>query len=150
MRQLIEKSLEFNLAATFCFIDFKAASDSIDRDVLWMLLNHYGLPVKIINIIKNSYEYSKSCVEAENSEWFEIKTGVKQGCVWSPLLFGLVIDWIMSDMGDKGIETEPKVGSRRPGWKLPDLDFADDIALIESVLNELEDKKQHDSSNQRV
>ena len=41
-------------------------------------------------------------------------------------------------MGDKGVEIEPKVGSRRLGWKISDLDFADDIAIIESTLKELE------------
>jgi hypothetical protein len=31
--------------------------------------------------------------ENEMTDWFEVKTGVKQGCVMSGFLFLLVIDW---------------------------------------------------------
>ena len=55
-----------------------------------------------------------------------MKTGVKQGCVLSPFLFSLAVDWIMSKT----------VGEVKRGiqWtfakRLEDLDFADDIALL--------------------
>jgi len=57
----------------------------------------------------------------------QIVTGVKQGCILSPLIFLPVIDWVMKkatrDIAS-GIE-----------WltdsKLKDLDFADDIALLD-------------------
>ena len=31
------------------------------------------------------------------SKWisFNIKTGVRQGCIWSPLLFNIVINWVL-------------------------------------------------------
>ena len=44
----------------------------------------------------------------------------------------------MSNINERGITIEPKAGSRRPGWRLLDLDFADDITIIESTLSELE------------
>ena len=56
---------------------------------------------------------------------FDILTGVRQGCVLSPFLFLIVIDFLMRrtvDGRDYGITW----GTR----KLTDLDFADDIALI--------------------
>ena len=30
--------------------------DSLDREMLWKLLQHYGIPKKCISLIRNSYE----------------------------------------------------------------------------------------------
>ena len=38
------------------FCRFRKAFDSVDIDTLWKLLRHYGVPVKIVNIIRSSYE----------------------------------------------------------------------------------------------
>ena len=38
------------------FVDYEKAFDSMDRQTLWKLLRHYGIPVKITNIIRNLYE----------------------------------------------------------------------------------------------
>ncbi len=68
------------------------------------------------------------------STWFKIVTGVRQGDIWSPLLFGLVIDFIMRhavDDNNRGIVLIPRRSSRYPQVRLSDLDYADDIALFE-------------------
>ena len=43
------------------------------------------------------YEGTKCSVvhEGQLTEAFEIRTGVRQGCLLSPFLFLLAIDWIM-------------------------------------------------------
>ena len=70
------------------------------------------------------------------SEDFEVKTGVRQGCLLSPFLFLLVIDWIMKS----------STAGRRNGiqWtllsQLDDLDFADDLALLSQSRNQMQDK----------
>ena len=73
-------------------------------------------------------------VKVNNSltEWFFIKTGVRQGCILSPLLFGITIDWI----------TKRSMENKTTGIKwlnnttLEDLDFADDIALLSHSYND--------------
>ena len=57
----------------------------------------YGLPPKVINIVKDMYANNLCCVrhEGQHSEWFQVKTGVRQGCIISPLLFLIVIDYVM-------------------------------------------------------
>ena len=44
------------------FIDFEKAFDSIHRESLWCILRHYGIPCKIVTIIKMLYEGFKSMV----------------------------------------------------------------------------------------
>ena len=56
LRQIIEKSMAFQLDISFCFIDFRAAFDSVDREQMYQIMKHYGLPQKVINIIRNSYD----------------------------------------------------------------------------------------------
>ena len=89
------------------FIDFKRAFDSVHRPTMWKILRSYGIPIKIINVIKLLYEGSSSCVRVggSNTESFEITSGLKQGDVLSPVLFVIVVDWIMRRIidGEDGI-----------------------------------------------
>ena len=86
-----------NGRAPINFVDFEKAFDSIDRTVLWKLLRHYGLPTKFVTLIKNMYEGFTGHVifNGQVSEGFQIGTGVRQGCLLSPLLFLIAIDWTM-------------------------------------------------------
>nr|KAG5701641.1 hypothetical protein BaRGS_019330 [Batillaria attramentaria] len=94
LRIIVEQSLEWNSPLNINFID---CFDSVDREALWKLLRHYGVPRKIISLIQCTYQ-DMSCKIAhagQLSESFEVKTGVRQGCLLSPFLFLLVIDWII-------------------------------------------------------
>ncbi|CAH1266800.1 Hypp3579 [Branchiostoma lanceolatum] len=56
LRIILEQSIEWNSPLYINFIDYEKVFDSLDRPALWKLLRHYGIPVKITNLIKNSYE----------------------------------------------------------------------------------------------
>ena len=144
LRIIIEQSLEWNSALYLTFIDYTKAFDSLDRPTLWKLMRHYGIPDKITNIIKNSYE-GMSCRVVHGgqlTDTFQVKTGVRQGCLLSPFLFLLAIDWIMKS----------STKDRRNGiqWtlmgQLDDLDFADDIALLSHTHRQMQDKMNTISS----
>ena len=100
----------------------------MDRETLWKLLRHYGVPEKIITLIHCTYQ-DLSCKIAhasQLSESFKVKTGVRQGCLLSPFLFLLVINWIMKTTTtgrNNGIQWTPLM-------QLDDLDFADDLVLL--------------------
>ena len=63
-------------------------------------MHHYGIPVKFVTLIQQMYEYA-TCQVIHNgklSETYEVKTGVGQGCILSPLIFYHGdIDWIMRE-----------------------------------------------------
>ncbi|VDP32577.1 unnamed protein product [Schistosoma margrebowiei] len=125
---IVEQSTEWNSSLYTNFIDYEKALDSVDRTTLWKLLRHYGVPQKIVNTIQDSYDElnCKIVHERQLTDSFKVKTGVREGCLLSPFLFLLVIDWIM----EKSI-FEEKCGIQWTfGMQLDDLDFADDLALL--------------------
>ena len=138
LRIIVEQSLEWNSPLYVNFIDYEKAFDSVDRETLWKLLRHYGIPGKIISLIRCTYQ-DMSCRIAhagQLSESFEVKTGVRQGCLLSPFLFLLVIDWIM-----KTTTTGRNNGIQWTLWtQLDDLDFADDLALLSHNHSQMQDK----------
>ena len=89
-------------------------------------------------MVQMLYEDSECAVldEGEESEWFKVNTGVKQGDVMSGFIFLMVVDWIM-----RNTTAGNKTGIR---WnftsKLEDLDFADDIALMSSRYTHMQTK----------
>ncbi|VDO85034.1 unnamed protein product [Schistosoma margrebowiei] len=56
LRIIVEQSIERNSSLYTNFIEYKKAFDSVDRTTLWKVLRHYGMPQKIVNIIRNSYD----------------------------------------------------------------------------------------------
>ena len=49
------------LISIISFIDSEKAFDSIDRDSLWKIMRHYGIPNKYISIVKTSYYEGMTC-----------------------------------------------------------------------------------------
>ena len=49
----------------------------------------------MVKAMYKMYEQSKCAVVDGSYNWFDVRTGVKQGCWMSGLLFLLVIDWVM-------------------------------------------------------
>ena len=123
LRQIIEKCMAFQLDVSFCFIDFRAAFDSVDREMMYKIMKHNGISQKVVNVIRNSYEGFKCCVKAEGEkgQMFDVRTGVRQGDVWSPILFGLVINYVLANSIQGGTDI---------GRCVADLDFTDDVALL--------------------
>ena len=140
-RRIMEGFQDYQLPLTITFLGFKKAFDSIDRKVMFAVLRHYGIPVAVVNTISELYINSKSTVgllvDGNISDPFEVSTGVLQGDVLAPFLFIILVEYLMrkatSDL-DSGVETHPRRSRRYLAKVLNDLDFADDIALLESKM----------------
>lgn len=110
------------------FVDFKAAFDTVARKSLIFKLNCLGVSTKVINFIEAVYKESVSAVWGgdELSDCFSTKSGVKQGCLLSPLLFALYLNDLHDFLGG--------------GISLNDLNirllmYADDIVILADDVN---------------
>ena len=70
-------------------IDFKKSYDSVRREIIYKNLIEYGIPRKLVRLIKMSVTetYSRVQVGKNVSGRFPIKNGLKQGDALSPMLF---------------------------------------------------------------
>ena len=85
---MLEKKWEYNEEVHQLFIDFKKAYDSVRR-VLYKILMEFGIPRKLVRLIKMSLTetYSRVRVGKNVSDRFPVRNGFKQGDALSPLLF---------------------------------------------------------------
>lgn len=144
LRVIVEQSAEMRAPLYLIFIDFERAFDCLDQSAIWKVLRCYGVPEKMIRLIKALYDDAKCLVlhEGLKSNHISVKTGVRQGCILSPLLFNLVLDAIMrqSISTNNGIHLGLQT-------RLNDLDYADDICLLSQSYSELQQKINNISLN---
>jgi sorting nexin-29 len=95
IRKILEKKWEYNEAVHQLFIDFKKAYDSARREVLYNILTEFGIPMKLVRLIKMclSETYSRVRVGKHLSDTFPIKNGLKQGDALLPLLFNFALEY---------------------------------------------------------
>jgi len=72
---IVEQSIEWNSPFFVNFVDYEKAFDSLERETLWKLPRHYGVPMKFINLIRNSYQALSCRVvhKGQLTEKFEVK-----------------------------------------------------------------------------
>ena len=101
------------------FIDFMKASNRIWSAALW-----YNISANLIQVIKHLYDKATSAVLFNNSigDWFQTTTGIKEVCPFSPTLFNLFLERIMTDALEDH-EGTVSIGGRT----ITSLRFADDI-----------------------
>ena len=117
---LIQHRIEKKDGKVFAvFIDYKKAFDRVWHDGLFSVLQQYGVPRKLINIIRDLCSKTKSCIRVNNdlTDWFERTTGVRQGCLLSPDLFNVFLENILAE----AFEDCKKLGINVDGYKLKDL-----------------------------
>ena len=85
-----------NIPLFITFVDFKKTFDSIGRDMMLSILQHFSIPNKVGSAIRVSYDQSTCQVylQGQRSEPFAITKGLLQGDVLAPFLFIIVIDYM--------------------------------------------------------
>jgi len=75
------------------------------------------------------YENNTASVKVGNevSNWLCIKSGVKQGCVLHPFILIILMDFVLRSTGKAIVDH----GIRWGGEMLLDLDYADDLSILD-------------------
>ena len=133
VRQIMEKAKERRISLHFNFIDFKAAFDTIWRKALWKMLRSIGVGKKIVNIIEQLYDETECAViiNGHLTDWFEVKVGVRQGCLLSPVLFNLFLEFVMNEISS--LQNELQLNHDMT----IDTKYADDTTLISAIFEKL-------------
>lgn len=137
LRIILEQINEWQSNLHACFVDFTTAFDSICRDNIWSSLRSRHIPSKLINIIKSHYD-GFTCKVLHNkmlSPDIKPKTGVKQGCLMSPILFLVVLDDVMR----RALPDNHGISWDMFG-QLEELSYADDIVLLSTNRSDMQTK----------
>ena len=99
LRQLSEKVIEHDRELNIIFVDQEKTPDRVNRDKLWQTLKLYYIQGQSLDSIRAIYANSMSAVRTSGglTDWFDITSGVRQGCVLSPLLFIIYMDRITKE-----------------------------------------------------
>ena len=94
---IIEKAREFQKNIYFCFIDYAKAFNCVDHNKLWKILKEMGIPDHLTCLLRNVYAGQEATVRGGHgtTDWFQIGKGVHQGCILSPCLFNLCVEYVM-------------------------------------------------------
>lgn len=111
-------------------LDISKAFDKISHAKLFTILLQKGVPVCVVDMLKNWYSKCTAAVRWNGclSEQFAIKAGVRQGGVLSPVLFAMYIDDLITSL------KKSKLGCMIDGTYLGCFLYADDILLLSPSL----------------
>ena len=130
---IIEKAREFQ--KNIFFIDYTKAFDCVDHNKLWKILHEMGIPDHLTCLLRNLYTGQEATVRTGRrmTSWLQIGKGVRQGCVLSPCLFNLYVEYIMQNAR----LDEAQVGIKIAGRNINNLRYADDTTLMAEREEEL-------------
>ena len=70
---------------------------TVDHNKLWKILKEMGIPDHLTCLLRNLYAGQEATVRTGHgtTAWFQIGKGACQGCILSPCLFKLSVEYIM-------------------------------------------------------
>jgi len=76
-------------------VDFKKSYDSVEREILYNTLIEFGIPMKLVRLIRICLNETCSRVQVGThlSDMFPIKSGLKQGDALLPLFFNFALEY---------------------------------------------------------
>lgn len=121
------------------FVDFKAAFDNVLRISLFFKLNSIGVSTKYVQFVEAIYRESRASVWSgvELSDSFCFNSGVKQGCLLSPLLFALYLN-DLHDFLEGGVFIN-NINIRLLMYADDIVILADDVLVLKNMISKLEE-----------
>jgi len=134
---MLEKKWDYSEEVHHLFIDFEKVYDSVRREVLYKILFEFGIPRKLVRLIKMSLTetYSRVWVGKNVSDRFPIRNGLKQGDALLPLLFNLALEYVIM-----------RIQVKEDGLKLNGthqlLAYADDVNVLGGSIHTLKENAE--------
>lgn len=106
LRQVQEKCREQGRPLFTAFVDLTKAFDTVSRPALYGVLQNIGCPPKLLRLVTSFHKDMIGCIQFDGSisEKFDIKNGVKQGCVLTPTLIGIYFAALLHHAFDSSTE----------------------------------------------
>ena len=132
---IIKKVREFQKNIYFYFIDHAKDFGYVDHNKLWKIFKEMGTPDQLTCLLRNLYAGQEATGRTGHgtTDCFQIRKGVRQGCILSPCLFNLYAEYIMQNAG----LDETQAGIKIAGKNLNSLRYADDTTLMSESKEEL-------------
>ena len=97
------------------------------------MLISIGVDRKVVSLIEELYKDTEYAVviDGELTEWFKVEIGLRQGCLLSPVLFNIFLEYVMKELKDveKTLSYSDKMSL--------DIRYADDTTLLSAVFEKL-------------
>ena len=131
---IIENRKSMKKSTYVAFVDFSKAYATKNRELLWTKLESYGINGKMIQSLQFLYRNVKCAVKLNylKTDWFSVKSGLKQGCILSTLLFNLYLNdlsYVLSTT-NKGIVVD--------NTYINHLCYPDDLILVAETEHDLQ------------
>ena len=131
---MLENRLKKKTSTFAAFIDFSKAYDRINRELLWHKLSKMGISGRFLASLQSLCKNVKCTVRVngQQTDWFDVNCGLKQGCILSPMLFNLFINDLTRHINDVGS------GNSVGNTSLSILLYADSEVKLQSLLTRLD------------
>ena len=126
VRRMQEEYQKKDKKLYMCFVDMEKALDGVPRKVMEWAMRKKGLSELMVRAVMSLYDGAKTRVKVGSacSGEFQVKVGVHQGSVQSPLLLAIVVDVITEN--PRGIVNE--------------LLYADDLVLMTETMEDFKER----------
>ena len=125
---MIEKARGFQ--KNICFIDYAKTFDCVHHHKLWKYLKEMEISDHLSCLLRNLHTGQEANRTGHGTtDWFQIRKGVRQGCILSACLYNLYAEYIMRNAG----LDEAQAGIRLLGEISITLDMQMQIPLWQKV-----------------
>ena len=103
----------------YCLLDLSKAFDKMNHYAMYIKLMNRLIPVQVLKVLENWFSLCLSCVKwgSVKSYFYELETGVRQGGVLSPFLFGIFIDDLVKLVNKANIQLYSPFGRIKIKYK---------------------------------